>query len=60
MCDILKPPEQVPALQSQSSETEVVSASPEATASLAAIMETDPFSATSESAGVAHDHSHSN
>ena len=49
MCDILKPPEQVPAAQSQSSETGPVSAGPEATASVAAIMETGPFSEASES-----------
>jgi hypothetical protein len=49
MCDILKPPEQVPA---QSSNTELVSAGPEATASVAAIMETRPFSDPSESGSI--------
>ena len=57
MCDILKPPEQVPAVQSQSSETGLVSAGPEATASVAAIVESGPFSQASESTGIAPDRS---
>ena len=43
MCDILKPPEQVPTVQSLSSTSELVSAGPEAMASVAAIIETHPF-----------------
>jgi hypothetical protein len=59
-CDILKPPEQVPAVQAQSSETGLVSAGPETTPSVAAIMETSPFSEVSESIGIGPDRSYSN
>jgi hypothetical protein len=50
MCDILKPAEQVPTAPSQST-AELVSAGPEATASVAAIMETPPFAEPSNSVG---------
>lgn len=44
MCDILKPQEPSSTVQSPSSfQTELVSAGPEATASVAAIMETHQF-----------------
>lgn len=55
MCDVLKPPEQVLAVQSQPSNTELVSTGPEATASVAAIMETRPFSDSSESGSIVPD-----
>ena len=60
MCDILKPPEQVPAVQSQSSEPGLVSAGPEATASVAVIIGTGPFSEASESTAITPDRSYSN
>lgn len=49
MCDILKPPEQVPTVQAQSSSSssDLVSAGAEATASVAAIMDPDPFAEAS-------------
>jgi len=50
MCDILKPPEQVPMAQAQSSGTELVSAGAEATASVAAIMESHPYAESSQQA----------
>lgn len=43
MCDILKPPEQVPTVQPHSSSTELVSAGAEATASVVAMMESRPL-----------------
>jgi len=44
MCDILKPPEQVPSAQAQlSSTSELVSAGAEATASVAAMVENHAF-----------------
>ena len=55
MCDLLKPPEQVPTVQTQSSDTELVSAGPEATASVAAIMESRSFSDASQSGSLVPD-----
>lgn len=55
MCDILKPPEQVHTVNVQSSSPDLVSAGAEATASVAAIMETHPYaepSGTASSDGV--------
>jgi hypothetical protein len=51
MCDILKPHDQVAALEAPSSSTQLVSAGAEATASVAAIMDTHPFAGPSDSAG---------
>jgi len=52
MCDILKPPEQVPLSQAQSSSiTELVSAGAEATASVAALVENHSFNGSGDSAG---------
>lgn len=59
MCDILKPPEQVHAVNAQSSSADLVSAGAEATASVAAIMDTHPYaepSAAASSDGI-HDSS---
>jgi len=50
MCDILKPPEQVSTSQTQPSNTELVSAGAEATASVAAIMETRSYAESSQQA----------
>jgi hypothetical protein len=50
MCDILKPPEQVPTSQTQSSGNELVSAGAEATASVAAILESRPYAESSQQA----------
>ena len=47
MCDILKPLEQDAAVETQSSTPELVSAGVDATASVAAIMETHPYDASS-------------
>ena len=60
MCDILKPPEQAPAVRSQFSETGLVSAGSEATASLAVIVESGSFSEGLESTGIVPDRSYSN
>jgi hypothetical protein len=58
MCDILKPPEQTPTVTSSTNTTDLVSAGAEATASVAAIMDTQtpfvepsPLSDVSESTG---------
>jgi len=57
MCDILKPPEQGLAVQSpSSSQVDLVSAGPEATASVAAIMETHQFPEASPSGSFVPDH----
>lgn len=51
MCDILKPPEQVPTSQAaQSPNADLVSAGAVATASVAAIMETRPYAESSQQA----------
>jgi len=61
MCDILKPPEQSSSARSESSsQAELVSAGPETTASVAAIMETHQFPETSQSGSFATDRLRSN
>jgi len=47
MCDILKPHEQVPAVQALPSSPELVSAGAEATASVAAILDTHVYGESS-------------